>query len=142
MRRYEESKRQGKVFTQRPVEFNPNRYVSVQTYENVRVNQPMSEVQFQSEISRFRRYWSMAFYSLLNFLSIFKSMQSPLIPNQRAIYTFKYWNVTKASEITKCEYDKIVLTNRISSDFNNKPKIFLSKQKILVIYETQHWKKR
>lgn len=56
LRRYEEQKRMGKVFTQKPVEFNPNRYVSVRTYENVKVNQPISEQQFQNEISRVRRY--------------------------------------------------------------------------------------
>jgi hypothetical protein len=56
LRRYEEEKRLGRVNTQRPVEFNPNRYVSVRTYENVKLNQPISEQQFQSEISRVRRF--------------------------------------------------------------------------------------
>ena len=56
LRRYEEQKRLGRVNTQKPVEFNPNRYVSVRTYENVRVNQPISEQQFQTEISRVKRF--------------------------------------------------------------------------------------
>ena len=58
LRRYEEQKRLGRVNTQKPVEFNPNRYVSVRTYENVKLNQPISEQQFQTEISRVRRFWS------------------------------------------------------------------------------------
>jgi hypothetical protein len=56
LRRYEEQKRLGRVNTQKPVEFNPNRYVSVRTYENVKLNQPISEQQFQTEISRVRRF--------------------------------------------------------------------------------------
>jgi hypothetical protein len=40
---YEQQKRLGKVYTQKPTEFNPNRYVSVRTYENVIVNKPISE---------------------------------------------------------------------------------------------------
>ncbi len=49
---YEQQKRLGHVYTQKPAEFNPNRYVSVRTYENVVVNKPISEVEFNSRIKR------------------------------------------------------------------------------------------
>jgi hypothetical protein len=49
---YEQQKRAGKVYAQRPVEFNPARYVSVRTYENVIVNAPISEIDFNSRIKR------------------------------------------------------------------------------------------
>jgi hypothetical protein len=49
---YEQQKRAGHVYTQRPTEFNPARYVSVRTYENVVVNQPISETEFNSRIKR------------------------------------------------------------------------------------------
>jgi hypothetical protein len=49
---YEQQKRLGHVYTQKPAEFNPNRYVSVRTYENVVVNQPISEGEFNSRIKR------------------------------------------------------------------------------------------
>lgn len=49
---YEQQKRLGHVYTQKPAEFNPSRYVSVRTYENVVVNQPISEVEFNSRIKR------------------------------------------------------------------------------------------
>lgn len=41
MQQYELAKRSGKVFTQRPADFNPNRYGSYRVYETVRVDQPM-----------------------------------------------------------------------------------------------------
>nr|BAJ98972.1 predicted protein [Hordeum vulgare subsp. vulgare] len=49
---YEQQKRLGHVYTQKPVEFNPSRYVSVRTYENVVVNKPISEAEFNSRIKR------------------------------------------------------------------------------------------
>lgn len=49
---YEQQKRLGHVYTQKPVEFNPSRYVSVRTYENVVVSQPISENEFNSRIKR------------------------------------------------------------------------------------------
>jgi hypothetical protein len=49
---YEQQKRLGQVYAQKPTEFNPARYVSVRTYENVVVNQPISEVEFNSRIKR------------------------------------------------------------------------------------------
>ena len=52
MATYEDQKRQGHVYTQRPNEFNPNRYVSVRTYENVKVGQPISESDFNSRVRR------------------------------------------------------------------------------------------
>ena len=49
---YEQQKRLGHVYTQRPAEFNPTRYVSVRTFENVVVNKPISETEFNSRIKR------------------------------------------------------------------------------------------
>jgi hypothetical protein len=49
---YEEQKRRGQIYSQRPAEFNPNRYVSAKTYENVFVNKPISEAEFNSRIRR------------------------------------------------------------------------------------------
>ena len=49
---YEQQRRAGKVYTQRPTDFNPARYVSVRTYENVVLNQPISETEFNSRIKR------------------------------------------------------------------------------------------
>jgi hypothetical protein len=51
LRQYEEEKRRGRVFTQRPVEFNPNRYVSYCTHENVLVDRPMDQDHF-SRVAR------------------------------------------------------------------------------------------
>lgn len=42
----------GQVYTQKPAEFNPNRYISVRTYENVALNQPISEVEFNSRVKK------------------------------------------------------------------------------------------
>ena len=50
---YEEQKRLGHIHTQRPTQFDPHRYVSVRTYENVKVNQPISEADFNSRVRRY-----------------------------------------------------------------------------------------
>ena len=47
LRSYEVEKARGHVYTQRPAEFDPRRYVSVRTYEDVKVGQPISEEQMQ-----------------------------------------------------------------------------------------------
>jgi hypothetical protein len=52
LRQYEEEKRRGRVFTQRPAEFNPNRYASFRVYENVRVNEPLDEQHFSRVVRR------------------------------------------------------------------------------------------
>lgn len=49
---YEQQKRVGHVYTQRPAEFNPSRYVSVRTFENVVVNAPIPESEFMSRVKR------------------------------------------------------------------------------------------
>jgi hypothetical protein len=49
---YEEQKRLGQVHTQKPASFNPNRYISVRTYENVALNKPISEVEFNSRVRK------------------------------------------------------------------------------------------
>ena len=46
LRRYEEQKRMGKVFTQKPMELDTNRYVSYVTYENVQVDRPLDHESF------------------------------------------------------------------------------------------------
>ena len=51
LRRYEEEKRRGRVFTQRPAEFDPHRYASYKVYENVQINQPLNEEHF-SRVAR------------------------------------------------------------------------------------------
>ena len=51
IRQYEEEKRRGRVFTQRPAEFNPQRYASYRVYETVRVDQPLNEEHF-SRVAR------------------------------------------------------------------------------------------
>ena len=63
MATYEDQKRQGHVYSQRPSEFNPNRYVSVRTYENVKVGQPISEEDFNSRVRRtwFNYLWNHKF---------------------------------------------------------------------------------
>lgn len=48
LKSYEVQKSQGHVYTQRPAEFNPSRYVSVRTYENVKVGHPISEAEFSA----------------------------------------------------------------------------------------------
>jgi len=50
---YEQQKRVGQVYTQRPADFNPSRYVSVRTFENVVVNAPISEAEFNSRFKKF-----------------------------------------------------------------------------------------
>ena len=50
---YDEQKRLGHVYTQRPTQFDPHRYVSVRTYENVKVNQPISENEFNSRVRKY-----------------------------------------------------------------------------------------
>ena len=49
---YEQQKRDGHVYSQRPAEFNPARYVSVRTYENVKLGEPISENEFNSRVRR------------------------------------------------------------------------------------------
>jgi len=51
---YEQQKRLGHVYTQRPAEFNPARYVSVRTFENVILNAPIPETEF---LSRVKKVW-------------------------------------------------------------------------------------
>ena len=55
LRSYEAERARGHVYTQRPAEFNPNRYVSIRTYEDVKVGQPISEEQMQRIIQQQRR---------------------------------------------------------------------------------------
>jgi hypothetical protein len=45
---YQLEKQKGRVYTQRPADFDPRRYVSVRTFEDVKVNQPISEEQFRA----------------------------------------------------------------------------------------------
>ena len=52
LRQYEIEKSHGRVFTQRPVDFDPRRYVSVRTYENVNVGQPISAEHFERVVRR------------------------------------------------------------------------------------------
>jgi hypothetical protein len=52
LKQYENGKAQGQVFTQRPAEFDPRRYVSVRTYEDVKINQPISEEELQRRLRR------------------------------------------------------------------------------------------
>ena len=59
---YEQQKRVGHVYTQRPAEFNPARYVSVRTFENVVVNRPISEAEFNSRI---KRVWLNSLYNTI-----------------------------------------------------------------------------
>jgi hypothetical protein len=46
----------GRVLTQRPADFNPNRYVSYQVYENVHLNQSIAPEQIQSIVASRRLY--------------------------------------------------------------------------------------
>lgn len=55
LRQYEEEKRRGRVFTQRPPEFNPNRYASFRVSENVLVDRPIDQESF-SRLTVSRRY--------------------------------------------------------------------------------------
>lgn len=52
LRRYEEERRRGRVFTQRPVEFNPNRYVSYVTHEHVLADRCLDHDHFSRVVRR------------------------------------------------------------------------------------------
>lgn len=52
LQQYQLEKSKGHVFTQRPAEFNPARYVSVRTFEDVKLGQPISEEQMQRLLRR------------------------------------------------------------------------------------------
>jgi hypothetical protein len=45
----------GRVLLQRPIDFNPNRYVSYQVYENVHLNQVVPPQAIQAVVAS-RRY--------------------------------------------------------------------------------------
>ena len=45
-------KRQGRVFSQRPMEFNPNRYASFKVSEVVKTNQPLGEYHLSRIVRR------------------------------------------------------------------------------------------
>lgn len=56
---YQLEKQKGRVYTQRPADFDPRRYVSVRTFEDVKVNQPISEEQFRALYAKgVIRQWS------------------------------------------------------------------------------------
>lgn len=52
LRQYQLEKQKGRVFSQRPADFDPRRYVSIRTYENVNVGQPIPENQFQQYLKK------------------------------------------------------------------------------------------
>lgn len=51
LRDIEEDRRAGRVLFQRPAEFNPNRYVSYQVYENVNLAQSIAPEQIQGLVA-------------------------------------------------------------------------------------------
>lgn len=53
---YELERSRGHVYTQRPAEFDPRRYVSVRTYEDVKVGQPVSEEHIRHLLNRQPQY--------------------------------------------------------------------------------------
>lgn len=55
---YQYEKAKGRVITQKPAEFDPTRYVSVRTFEDVKVNQPISEEQFKAISNKGAKQWS------------------------------------------------------------------------------------
>lgn len=50
---YEAQKRAGHVYSSKPADFDPRRYVSVRTYENVQINRPITEQEFNSRVRRY-----------------------------------------------------------------------------------------
>lgn len=52
LHRYKEEKSRGHVFTQRPAEFNPQRYTSYKVYETVQLHQPIDEQTFSRIVRR------------------------------------------------------------------------------------------
>jgi hypothetical protein len=50
---YDAQKRAGQVYNTKPAEFDPRRYVSVRTYENVQINRPISEQEFNSRVRKY-----------------------------------------------------------------------------------------